>query len=103
MTAPTLAMERTALAWRRTALGAAVCALLFAHEATTEDGMWIVFPCAAATAAVLLAGLGWYRGRSLGGGRSAGGHRLVSITTLVVTLVVLIAVAEVLVGGRYAS
>ncbi|KAF0847846.1 DUF202 domain-containing protein [Nocardia caishijiensis] len=95
MTAPTLARERTALAWRRTALGAAGCALLFAHEATTEDGAHIVFPLAATTAALLLAVLGWYRGRSLHRGHIEGGHRLVATTTLTVTLVVLIAVAEV--------
>ncbi|MFD4354641.1 DUF202 domain-containing protein [Nocardia sp. NPDC058519] len=96
MTAPTLAMERTALAWRRTSLGAAACALLFVHEATTDGGLTWVLPLAAATVALILAGMGWSRGRALDRGRVGTGHRSVGTAALAVATVSLIAVVTVL-------
>ena len=52
MSAPTLAVERTALAWRRTALGAAACALLFTDQVLREGWgpLAVVSLCALVTA-----------------------------------------------------
>ncbi|MFD3744910.1 DUF202 domain-containing protein [Nocardia sp. NPDC058633] len=99
MTAPTLAMERTALAWRRTSLGAAACALLLAHEATVAGRSTGILPIAAAAVALLLAGIGWSRGRALERGRAGTAHRFVGATTLSVATVSLIAVVTVLLNG----
>ncbi|GEM33495.1 hypothetical protein NN3_45020 [Nocardia neocaledoniensis NBRC 108232] len=95
MTAPTLASERTALAWRRTSLGAAGCALLFAHEVTADGWPTLALPLVAAAAALLLSLLGWSRGRSLHQGRVTAGARLVAITTTAVAVMALIAVGGV--------
>ncbi|MFD6395549.1 DUF202 domain-containing protein [Nocardia sp. NPDC060249] len=99
MTAPTLAMERTALAWRRTSLGAAACALLFVHEASADGGPTWPIPLAAATVALLLAGVGWSRGRALSRGHCGTAHRFVATTTLAVATVSLIAAVTVLLNG----
>ncbi|MFC8382240.1 DUF202 domain-containing protein [Nocardia sp. NPDC056952] len=99
MTAPTLAMERTALAWRRTALGAAGCALLFVHEATVDGWPTWPVPFAAAAVALLVSGVGWSRGRALDRGRSGTAHRFVATTTLAVAAVSLIAAVTVLLNG----
>ncbi|MFE9788178.1 DUF202 domain-containing protein [Nocardia salmonicida] len=96
MTAPTLALERTALAWRRTSLGAAACALLLVHEATTDGRPTWVLPLAAAAVALLLAVVGWSRGRALDRGRVGAGHRFVGTTALAVATVSLIAAVAVL-------
>ncbi|MFF2086331.1 DUF202 domain-containing protein [Nocardia sp. NPDC058176] len=98
MTAPTLAMERTALAWRRTALGAAACTMLFVHDATTH-GSTVVLPLAAAAASLLLTWLGWTRGRALDHGRMPPAHRPVATTAVAITLVALIALGSVLLDG----
>ncbi|MFE3541346.1 DUF202 domain-containing protein [Nocardia sp. NPDC059177] len=98
MTAPTLAMERTSLAWRRTSLGAAGCALLFAHEATRDGWPTIILPLVAAIAALLLSWLGWLRGHALHHGHTASGHRLVATTALTITAVSSIAILGVFVG-----
>lgn len=98
MTAPTLAMERTALAWRRTSLAAAACALLFSHEAISGSWPTVVLPVAAASAVLLLTGLGWYRGRTLDRGRIGDGRRPVAATTLVIAAISLLAVMSVLCG-----
>ncbi|MFD3506870.1 DUF202 domain-containing protein [Nocardia sp. NPDC058666] len=103
MTAPTLAMERTALAWRRTSLGAAGCSVLFAHEAAVDSRQSVVLPLAAATVSLLLAYVGWHRSRALGSGRAPGSGRAgigpVATTTVAVALVALIAVVSVLYNG----
>lgn len=98
MTAPTLAMERTALAWRRTALGAVACAMLFVYHATTE-GSPAVLPLAAAITSLLLTCLGWSRGRALDHGRMSPGRRAVATTTVAIALVALIALGSVLLDG----
>ncbi|WP_280346117.1 DUF202 domain-containing protein [Nocardia neocaledoniensis] len=96
MTVPaTLASERTALAWRRTSLGAAGCALLFAHEVTRDGWPTIALPLVAAVVALLVSALGWSRGRSLHHGRVTAGARLVTITTFAVVAMSLIAVSGV--------
>ncbi|MFD3425664.1 DUF202 domain-containing protein [Nocardia fluminea] len=99
MTAPTLAMERTALAWRRTALGAAACALLFAHEAMIDGRPTWTIPLAAAAVALLLAVVGWARGRALEHGHVGSAHRAIATTTLAVAAASLIAVVTVLLNG----
>ncbi|MFD6449887.1 DUF202 domain-containing protein [Nocardia sp. NPDC060220] len=99
MTAPTLAMERTALAWRRTSLGAAGCALLFVHEATVDGWPAWPVPLAAATVALLVAGVGWSRGRALDRGHSGTAHRFIATTTLAVATVALIAAVTVVLNG----
>ncbi|MEV6058454.1 DUF202 domain-containing protein [Nocardia asteroides] len=98
MTQATLAMERTALAWRRTALGAAGCALLFAHEVTRDGWPTRVLPMAAVVVALLLSFLGWWRGRALHRGRMTIGRREVTIVTVAVAVIALIAVVGVLVN-----
>ncbi|MEV0333615.1 DUF202 domain-containing protein [Nocardia sp. NPDC050717] len=96
MTAPpTLASERTALAWRRTSLGAAACALLFAHQVTRDGWPTLALPLVAAVVAVLVSTLGWSRGRSLHRGRVTAGGRLVAITTVAVAVMTLIALGGV--------
>lgn len=97
MTAPTLAMERTALAWRRTSLGAAGCALLFAHQVTRDGWPTNTLPLAAALVAFLLSFLGWSRGRALHHGQVSTGGRVVVTATLAVAAITLIAVSGVLV------
>lgn len=99
MTAPTLAMERTALAWRRTALGAAACAVLLAHAATVDGRPTWSIPLAAATVALLLAVVGWARGRALDRGHVGSSARFVATTALAVATVSVIAVFTVLFNG----
>ncbi|MGS2805576.1 DUF202 domain-containing protein [Nocardia sp. MW-W600-9] len=97
MTPPTLAMERTALAWRRTSLGAAGCALLFAHEVTADGWPTNALPMVAAMLSLLLSFLGWLRGRALHHGRVDAGRQVVTATAVAVGVVALIAVTGVLV------
>ncbi|MFD3704618.1 DUF202 domain-containing protein [Nocardia sp. NPDC058658] len=99
MTVPSLAMERTALAWRRTSLAAAVCALLFVHEATTDSRRTVVLPLAAATVALLLACVGWLRGHALDRGHAGISDRPVATTTVAVAILAFIAVLSVLFNG----
>lgn len=62
MTPPGVQNERTSLAWVRTALGLAACALLTGRLAVVRDTPWAVI---AAVAAALLAfgALGWSHDR----------------------------------------
>ncbi|MET7989400.1 DUF202 domain-containing protein [Amycolatopsis sp. NPDC005232] len=58
--------ERTGLAWRRTALSAAACAVLLLGAAVRNEGAWDIVPAAfAALTALALAGVGRHRERSL--------------------------------------
>lgn len=58
--------ERTGLAWQRTALAAAACALLLLHSASTRNwGLSTVPPVMAGCTAVVLALAGSHRGRQL--------------------------------------
>ncbi|MFC4126566.1 DUF202 domain-containing protein [Nocardia rhizosphaerae] len=97
MTAPTLAAERTALAWRRTALGAAACALLFVHAVTLDDWPTLALPLTAAAIALLLSVIGWARGRALHHGRVSTGRVLVPLTTCAVVAVAAIAIGTLLI------
>ncbi|MEV6213644.1 DUF202 domain-containing protein [Nocardia sp. NPDC051833] len=97
MTPPTLAMERTALAWRRTSLGAAGCALLFAHQVTADGWPTNALPMVAAVLSLLLSFLGWFRGRALHHGRVAAGRPVVTAAAAAVGLVALIAFTGLLV------
>ncbi|GAB2685158.1 DUF202 domain-containing protein [Nocardia thraciensis] len=94
MTAPTLAAERTALAWRRTAVGAMGTAALFIHAAV-ENG-WragAVAPMAAAVTLLVVAAVSFLRNRSLQHGHGAHGRQVVTITTAAVIAVALVATA----------
>lgn len=99
MTPSTLAMERTALAWRRTSLGAAGCALLFAHEVTADGWPTNALPMVAAAVSLLLSFLGWFRGRALHQGWVEAGRHVVAATAVAVAMMALIGVAGVLVTG----
>jgi uncharacterized membrane protein YidH (DUF202 family) len=58
--------ERTGMAWQRTALAAAACALLLLHSASTRNwGPSAIPPVMAGATAVVLALVGSYRGRQL--------------------------------------
>ncbi|MEW2502141.1 MULTISPECIES: DUF202 domain-containing protein [unclassified Amycolatopsis] len=58
--------ERTGLAWRRTALSAAACAVLLMGASLRHDGPWDLIPAVfAALTALALAAIGRHRERSL--------------------------------------
>ncbi|MBF6296533.1 DUF202 domain-containing protein [Nocardia amamiensis] len=94
MNAPHLAAERTALAWRRTAVASMVVATLFLHYAI--DSGWraaAIVPIAAAIAMVTLAGACYLRNRSLRQGRYAHGDRIVAGSAVAVAVVAVAAAA----------
>ncbi|WP_280267369.1 DUF202 domain-containing protein [Nocardia wallacei] len=94
MSAPTLAAERTALAWRRTAFGAMGTAALFLHAAI--DNGWrggATAPLAAAIMLLVVAGVSFLRNRSLQHGHWGHGGQVVAVTTVATITVALVAAA----------
>lgn len=92
MTAPTLAAERTALSWRRTAVAAMGTAALFINHAASSG--WrasAVAPVAASVVLLAVAGLGYLRNHSLQQGNWDGGARVVAMTTAAIVLVAMVA------------
>lgn len=97
MTAPTLAAERTALAWRRTAVAAMGIAALFMHEAVVTG--WraaSVAPVAAGLALLALAAVSYLRNRSLRHGHWGHGATVIAVTTVAV---IGVAIAAAVIGS----
>ncbi|WP_433202073.1 DUF202 domain-containing protein [Nocardia sp. CA-107356] len=83
-----LAAERTALAWRRTAISAmAIAALLLDHAATSGWRPAAIAPIGAAIAMAALAGLCFSRNRTLHEGRFGHGRGAIAATTVAVLAV----------------
>ncbi|MGV9664130.1 DUF202 domain-containing protein [Nocardia niigatensis] len=93
MTAPpTYPAERTALAWRRTAIAAMGTAALFVdHAATSGWHAAAVAPALAAVGLLFLAGLSFLRNTSLHHGHWAHGARVIAVATGVVLVVCAVA------------
>ncbi|MFE9575911.1 DUF202 domain-containing protein [Nocardia sp. NPDC006044] len=91
-----LAAERTALAWRRTAVASMITGALFLNHAVTNG--WrpaMIAPIGAAIAMAALAGLSYLRNRSLREGRFGhGGSIVAAAATVVMAVAVLAAVIE---------
>lgn len=88
-----LAAERTALAWRRTAVASMITGALFLNHAVTNG--WrpaLLAPIGAAIAMAALAGLSYLRNRSLREGRHSDGGWVVAAATTVVAVVAAVAV-----------
>ncbi|MFE7801161.1 DUF202 domain-containing protein [Nocardia sp. NPDC057440] len=94
MSSASLAVERTALAWRRTAIAAMVIAALFLNHAATNG--WraaAIAPLGAAITLAVLAGVCYSRNRSLHEGRFGHGKGVVAATALAVVAVACVAAA----------
>ncbi|MBB5912093.1 uncharacterized membrane protein YidH (DUF202 family) [Nocardia transvalensis] len=94
MTAPTLAAERTALAWRRTAVAAMATAALFIHEAIGSG--WretAAAPVAAALVLMAVTVMSYVRNRSLQQGHWGHGSQVIAVTAVAIIGVALAAVA----------
>ncbi|MGW4248384.1 DUF202 domain-containing protein [Nocardia sp. NPDC004722] len=95
MTAPpTYPAERTALAWRRTAIAAMGTAVLFVNHAATSG--WhpaAIAPALAAVVLLFLAGLSFARNNSLHHGHWHHGPRVIAIATVAVLVVCGVALA----------
>ncbi|WP_063050683.1 DUF202 domain-containing protein [Nocardia arthritidis] len=94
MSAPHLSAERTALAWRRTAVSAMVVGTLLVHQALGSE--WraaAVAPIGAAIAMAALAGACYLRNRGLRRGQYADGGRVIAGTAMAVVVVALAAAA----------
>lgn len=88
-----LAAERTALAWRRTAVASMITGALFLNHAVTSG--WrpaLIAPIGAAIAMAALAGLSYLRNRSLHEGRHGRGRWIVATATAVIAAVAVLAV-----------
>jgi uncharacterized membrane protein YidH (DUF202 family) len=89
-----LAAERTALAWRRTAIAAMVVAvLLLDHAVTSGLRAAAVAPIGAAVTLTAVAGMCYLRNRSLHEGRFGHGKRAVAATAAAVVAVACVAAA----------
>jgi uncharacterized membrane protein YidH (DUF202 family) len=87
-----LAAERTALAWRRTAIAAMVVAALFLNHAAIHG--WraaAIGPISAAITLAVVAGICYSRNRSLHEGRFDHGKRVVAVTVVAVVAVACVA------------
>lgn len=94
MSSQGLAAERTALAWRRTAIAAMVVAALFAnHAATTGWRATAIAPIGAAVTMAAVAALCISRNRALHHGRFGRGGSVIAATVLAVVAVAGIAAA----------
>ncbi|WP_067658776.1 DUF202 domain-containing protein [Nocardia harenae] len=94
-----LAIERTVLAWRRTAIAATAVALLLAIAALHRG--WApgaVVPCAAAVVMGVLAIAGFRRGRGLRHGRFDGADRMIALAAGVVAVAGCLAVVIALIA-----
>lgn len=92
MTRPTQAVERTALAWRRTALTATATSALFMTHLLMNRWGTVAFGAMAAAAALLgLVLLAMFRNYSLQRGKWTNGNVAVAITTAIVAAVSLTA------------
>ncbi|MEV6429608.1 DUF202 domain-containing protein [Nocardia sp. NPDC051463] len=94
MSPASLAAERTALAWRRTAIAAMVIAALFLNHAATSG--WrsaAIAPIGAAVTLAALAGICYLRNRSLHEGRFRDGARVIATTMMAVLAVACVAAA----------
>ncbi|WP_405165926.1 DUF202 domain-containing protein [Nocardia sp. NBC_01499] len=83
-----LAAERTALAWRRTAVASMITGALFLNHAVTSG--WrpaMIAPIGAAIAMAALAGMSYLRNRSLHEGRYGHGRGVVAAATAAVVAV----------------
>ncbi|MFR9751901.1 DUF202 domain-containing protein [Nocardia sp. 004] len=99
MNAPHLAAERTALAWRRTAVSAIAVSVLFLHAATGIT--WhpaAIALIGAALAMAALAGACSLRSQGLRRGHFAHGGRSVAVAAVAVGVVALAAFATFTVG-----
>ncbi|WP_194814632.1 DUF202 domain-containing protein [Nocardia sp. XZ_19_385] len=89
---PGLAAERTALAWRRTAVSAMICAALFLNHAVGSSWRPAQFaPLAAAVTMGALAALCYVRNRTLHEGRHGHARAAVATTALAVVAVACVA------------
>ncbi|MGW4846555.1 DUF202 domain-containing protein [Nocardia brasiliensis] len=87
-----LAAERTALAWRRTAVAAMFTGALFLNHALTSG--WrtaMLAPIGAALTLTALACAGFARNRSLRSGHYGHGRTVVAVATTVVVAVAVLA------------
>ncbi|WP_067825393.1 DUF202 domain-containing protein [Nocardia inohanensis] len=92
MTAPTLAAERTALAWRRTAVAAMGTAVLFVNHAVTSG--WrdaAAAPLCAAAVLTIVAIVSFTRNRSLQHGHWGHGAQVIAVTAAAVGVVTVVA------------
>ncbi|MFD7841824.1 DUF202 domain-containing protein [Nocardia sp. NPDC059764] len=91
--APTYYSERTALAWRRTAIAAMGTSGLFVNHAVVSG--WrpaAIGPALAAVGLLFLAGISFARNNSLHHGHRAHGPRAIAMATVVVLIVCVVSV-----------